>query len=215
MMTILEYLYDPIKLITLLGLVGVIFIVYIETGLLVGFFLPGDSLLITAGLFAARGDILILNLLIATTVAAILGDATGFYIGSKLGQFLYSKPNSIFFKKKHIASAKAFYQKHGGKTIVIGRFIPIIRTFVPTVAGAAEMKYIHFFIYNVIGAILWVGGMCFSGYYLGKLLGSKINQYIHIIIIFVIIASCVPIFVHWWRERKKSNPDKLQNSHEL
>lgn len=202
MIQFIQYMTDPIQLITLVGLVGIVTIVFVETGLLVGFFLPGDSLLITAGLFAARGDIKISTLVIATSIAAILGDATGFFIGNKLGKFLYSKPNSFFFKQEHLAHAKAFYEHHGGKTIIIGRFIPIIRTFVPTVAGAAEMNYFRFFLYNVVGAVLWVCSMCFGGYYLGQLFGSKINDYIHILIIAVILISFLPLFIRWYRHRK-------------
>lgn len=203
MTSFLEYLFDPLKLIPLIGLVGIVAIVFVETGLFFGFFFPGDSLLITAGLFAARGDISISALVIATTVAAILGDATGFYIGKKLGSLLYSKPNSFFFRRNHLMRAKEFYNKHGGKTIIIARFIPIVRTFVPTVAGAAEMKYFQFFIYNAIGGVLWICSMCFGGYYLGQLLGSKINNYIHIIIIGVILLSILPILIHGIRSRNK------------
>lgn len=212
MTTFLEYFLDPTKLITMLGLVGVIAIVYVETGLLFGFFLPGDSLLITAGLFAARGDISITSLVLTTMLAAILGDATGFYIGKKLGELLYAKEDSIFFKKKHITDAHNFYEKHGGKTIVIGRFIPIIRTFVPTVAGAAQMTYMRFAAYNIMGAVLWVGLMCLSGYYLGRVLGSKINSYIHILVIGVIIVSFLPIVFHWIRNRKTLAEEPLKKS---
>lgn len=212
MTTLLEYFFDPTKLITLLGLVGVIAIVYVETGLLFGFFLPGDSLLITAGLFAARGDISIVILVLTTMLAAVLGDATGFYIGKKLGELLYSKDDSIFFKKRHITNAHNFYEKHGGKTIVIARFIPIIRTFVPTVAGAAQMTYMRFAFYNIIGAVLWVGLMCLSGYYLGRVLGSKINSYIHILVIGVIIVSFLPIVFHWIRNRKTLSEEQLKKS---
>lgn len=202
MTSYLEYLFDPLKLIPLIGLVGIVAIIFIETGLFFGFFFPGDSLLITAGLFAARGDISITTLVISTIIAAVLGDATGFYIGKKLGHLLYSKPNSFFFKKRHLMAAKTFYHKHGGKTIIIARFIPIIRTFVPTVAGAAEMKYFQFFIYNVIGGVLWICSMCFGGYYLGQLLGSNINNYIHIIIGAVVFLSILPIFIQLVRARR-------------
>lgn len=202
MMSFLEYIFDPVKLINLVGLIGVLAIVFVETGLLAGFFLPGDSLLITAGLFAARGNLSITALVIATCIAAVVGDAVGFYIGKKLGQFLYSKEDSFFFRKKYLQQAKAFYEKHGGKTIVIGRFIPIVRTFVPTVAGAAEMKYFQFFLYNVIGAVLWVCSMCLGGYYLGRIFGTKLNDYIHILIFGVILVSFLPIIIGWLRREK-------------
>ncbi len=204
MINFLEYLSDPSKLISFVGLVGIVLIVFVETGLLVGFFLPGDSLLITAGLFAARGDISIVQLIIFTFLAAVIGDATGFYIGKRLGKLLYTKEDSFIFKKKHIKHAHEFYEKHGGKTIIIARFVPIIRTFAPTVAGAAHMKYSQFFAYNVIGAFFWITSMCLGGYYLGHLFGEHINNYIHIIIMGVILLSFLPIIWQWILVRKKS-----------
>jgi membrane-associated protein len=182
-------------------------IVFAETGLLVGFFLPGDSLLIAAGLFAARGDMNIGFLLLFISLAAIVGDATGFYIGKKLGQRLYAKKDSFFFRRKHLLEAQEFYERHGGKTIVIARFIPIVRTFAPTLAGAARMNYLRFAIYNVTGALLWVFGMLLSGYYLGRIFGDKINNYIHILILGVIFVSVMPLVIKWMRNKfgKKSN----------
>lgn len=201
------FLNDPVSLVKSAGYVGLILIVFAETGLLVGFFLPGDSLLIAAGLFAARGDMNIGFLLLFISVAAIVGDATGFYIGKKLGKMLYTKKDSFFFRRKHLLEAQEFYERHGGKTIVIARFIPIVRTFAPTVAGAACMNYLQFAIYNVIGAILWVFGMLLSGYYLGKMFGERINNYIHILILGVILVSFMPFVIKWTRSKfgKKSN----------
>ena len=203
MITFFEYLSDPAKLISFVGLVGIILIIFVETGLLAGFFLPGDSLLITAGLFAAKGDISIVLLITGTFIAAVLGDATGFFIGKKVGQYLYTKPDSFFFKRKHLMHAHNFYQKHGGKTIIIARFVPIVRTFAPTVAGAASMKYFHFFVYNVVGAFLWVFGMCLAGYYLGYAFGEKIDSYIHILILIVVFLSFLPILCQWYCSRQK------------
>jgi membrane-associated protein len=198
-------LKDPIKLIQVVGYTGLILIVFAETGLLIGFFLPGDSLLIAAGLFAAKGDMNILILISTLTVAAIVGDAVGFYIGRKLGPKLYNKEDSFFFRKKHLIAAHELYEKHGGKTIIIARFIPIIRTFAPTVAGAAEMNYFRFAMFNVIGGFLWVWSMLLGGFYLGRVFGDKINDYIHYLIIGVIFVSFIPIIIKWIKTRKESN----------
>lgn len=207
--SILQFLFsvlkDPIKLIQVVGYTGLILIVFAETGLLIGFFLPGDSLLIAAGLFAAKGDMNILILISTLTVAAIVGDAVGFYIGRKLGPKLYNKEDSFFFRKKHLIAAHEFYEKHGGKTIIIARFIPIIRTFAPTVAGAAEMNYFRFAMFNVIGGFLWVWSMLLGGFYLGRVFGDKINDYIHYLIIGVIFVSFIPIIIKWIKTRKETN----------
>lgn len=201
------FLNDPVSLVKSAGYLGLILIIFAETGLLVGFFLPGDSLLIAAGLFAARGDMNIGFLLLFISLAAIVGDATGFYIGKKLGQMLYARKDSFFFRRKHLFEAQKFYEKHGGKTIIIARFIPIVRTFAPTVAGAAHMNYLQFAIYNVTGALLWVFGMLLSGYYLGMMFGEKINSYIHILILGVILFSFMPLAIQWMKNKfgKKSN----------
>lgn len=198
---ILLFLNDPVLLVKSLGYLGLVAIVFSETGLLVGFFLPGDSLLIAAGLFAAMGHMNILWLLISLCLAAILGDATGFYIGKKLGVLLYSKQDSFFFRKKHLQEAHDFYEKHGGKTIVLARFIPIIRTFAPTVAGAASMRYLTFAFYNVFGAVLWVCGLLLSGYYLGMAFGDQINRYIHILIVGVVFVSILPLMIEWVKRK--------------
>lgn len=201
----LSILKNPILLIQTVGYIGLILIIFAETGLLIGFFLPGDSLLIAAGLFAVRGDMDITILLSTLTIAAIIGDAVGFFIGRKLGPLLYKKEDSFFFRKKHIKAAHDFYEKHGGKTIIIARFIPIIRTFVPTVAGAAEMNYFRFAIFNVIGAFLWVFSMILGGFYLGRTFGDKINDYLHLLIIGVILISFIPIIIKWIISRKEQN----------
>ena len=146
-------LYNVPELIRLGGLIGLVAIVFAETGLMVGFFLPGDSLLVTAGLFAARGDLDLVALNLSVMAAAIIGDATGYWIGRTAGQALYSRPNSLLFRREHLIKTHEFYERHGGKTIVIARFIPIVRTFAPVVAGAAEMTYRAFAIYNVTGGI--------------------------------------------------------------
>lgn len=184
------------------GYVALAIIVFVETGLMVGFFLPGDSLLVTAGLFAARGvlNIWVLNILLITM--AILGDATGYYIGRKLGPALFRRKSSRLFKKEHLVKTQLFYEKHGGKTIVIARFIPIIRTFAPVVAGIAGMKYRRFAAFNIFGGIGWVISMTMIGYLLGKTI-PNIDKYIEVIIIIVVAASILPGFIEGWRQRKE------------
>ncbi len=195
-------LYNVPELIRLGGLVGMVAIVFAETGLMVGFFLPGDSLLVTAGIFAARGDLNILSLNGLVILAAIAGDATGYFIGRRAGRALYSRPNSLLFRREHLIRTHEFYEKHGGKTIVIARFMPIVRTFAPVVAGAADMTYRHFAIYNVIGGAAWVATMTLIGYFLGRSI-PNIEQNIHLVVAGVIALSLLPGFVAWMRSRKK------------
>jgi membrane-associated protein len=190
--------YNVPELIRLVGLAGLIVIVFAETGLLIGFFLPGDSLLVTAGLFAARGDLDLAWLLVTLMAAAILGDATGYYIGHRAGQALYSRPDSFFFRRSHLIKTHEFYERHGGKTIVIARFVPIIRTFAPVVAGAAQMTYSHFATYNIAGGILWVASMVLTGYYLGKAI-PDIESRIHLVVAIVIFLSLLPAIIAWLR----------------
>jgi membrane-associated protein len=192
-----------------LVLVGIIFS---ETGLLVGFFLPGDSLLVTAGLFAASGNLNVWILLPALTAAAILGNSTGYLIGRKTGPLLFKREDSLLFKRKHLARAHEFYEKYGRKTIVLAQFVPIVRTFAPTVAGAAAMEYRTFVTFNVVGAFLWIWSMVLGGYKLPALIGlalgreftpDEVKAYLHIIIAVVVFLSLVPAVVEYLRSRKK------------
>ncbi len=200
-----HFLTDVQGLIQTFGYVGLAIIVFTETGLMIGFFLPGDSLLVTAGLFAAKGDldIVLLNILLMT--CAILGDATGYYIGKKLGPALFRKEDSLFFKKKHLIATQDFYDKHGGKTIIIARFVPVIRTFAPVVAGMANMPYRRFALFNVVGGIGWVFSMTMIGYLLIKLF-PDIEKHIHIVIIVVIFLSILPGIIEFMRARMKKEP---------
>lgn len=178
-------------------------IVFAETGLLAGFFLPGDSLLVTAGLLAAVDknlNIWMLNGLLCA--AAILGDTTGYWIGYYFGPKIFNKEDSFFFHKDHLVRTQKFYEKHGPKTIVIARFVPIIRTFAPTVAGAGRMNYKTFFFYNVVGGISWVMSMTLLGYFLGNSI-PHIEKKIHWVIVIVIILSLLPIVKEWLHNRKK------------
>lgn len=198
-----HFITDVQGLIQAFGYVGLAIIVFTETGLMIGFFLPGDSLLVTAGLFAARGDlnIVVLNVLLMT--CAILGDATGYYIGRKLGPSLYRREDSFFFKKKHLIATHEFYEKHGGKTIIIARFVPVIRTFAPVVAGIANMGYRKFAIFNIVGGIGWVFSMTMVGYLLIKIFPNA-EKHIHTIIVVVIFLSILPGIIEFLRARAKS-----------
>jgi len=195
--------YNVPELIRIVGFYGLILIVFAETGLLVGFFLPGDSLLITAGLFAARGDFDIVTLNLVLIAAAITGDATGYWIGRRTGMALYRRPDSFFFRREHLRITHDYYVRHGGKTIVIARFIPILRTFAPVVAGVAEMGYRAFATYNVAGGIAWVSSMTLGGYALGNLV-PDIESRIHIVVAVVIGLSLMPPAIAWLRSRSGS-----------
>jgi membrane-associated protein len=177
-------------------------IVFTETGLLIGCFLPGDSLLITAGLVAATGrfDMVLLNALVS--LAAIVGDSVGYAIGAKAGPKLFSRPKSRLFNPRHVERTREFYARHGSKTIVIARFVPIIRTFAPVVAGVANMEYRRFLTYNVAGGIGWSVSMTGAGYILGRTV-PNISSYIHVIVLIVIVLSVVPIAIELMRERRK------------
>lgn len=196
--------YNVPELIRLVGFYGLIIIVFAETGLLVGFFLPGDSLLITAGLFAARGDFDYAMLLLALIPAAIIGNATGYYIGHRTGMTLYSRPDSLLFRREHLQMTHEYYERHGGKTIILAQFIPILRTFAPVVAGVGEMGYRRFATYNVLGAILWVTSMTLAGYLLGNLV-PNIEERIHIVVAVVIAVSLLPPAIAWLRSRRSGS----------
>jgi membrane-associated protein len=184
------------------GYVILVAIVFTETGLLIGFFLPGDSLLITAGLVAATGVLNIWWLTVLLSVAAIVGDSVGYAIGRRLGPRLFTRPKSLLFNPAHIERTRVFYARHGAKTIVIARFVPIIRTFAPVVAGVGEMQYRRFIFYNVAGGIGWVVSMTWAGYLLGQAI-PNINDHIHIVVAIVIVLSVIPIIVELVRERRR------------
>jgi len=177
-------------------------IVFTETGLLIGFFLPGDSLLITAGLVAAAGGLNIWLLNVLLSVAAIIGDSVGYYIGARLGPRLFTREKSLLFNPRHIERTRAFYARHGPKTIVIARFVPIIRTFAPVVAGVGEMEYRRFLFYNVAGGVGWVTSMTWAGYLLGHTI-PNIGERIHWVVGIVIVLSVIPIGLEILKERRK------------
>jgi membrane-associated protein len=198
-------LTDVRQLVQAGGYVGLTLIIFAETGLLIGFFLPGDSLIVTAGLLAAQPQfglhIWMLGLLL--TVAAILGNSLGYAIGKYSGPRLFTRDDSLLFKKKHLFRAHEFYEKHGGKTLVLARFMPIVRTFVPVVAGMAEMDYKSYTAYNVLGAVLWIWSMLFVGFVLGRYIPG-VEHHIEKVIIAVIIVSLLPGLISWRREKARA-----------
>ena len=185
------------------GYVGLTIIIFTETGLLIGFFLPGDSLLVTAGLLASQPDFGLNVYLLGAilSIAAVVGDQVGYSIGRATGPRIFTREDSLFFHKKHLIRAAEFYEKHGGKTIIIARFMPIVRTFAPVVAGAANMNYRRFVMFNVVGGIFWVWSMLFTGYWLGRYVPG-IDQHIEKVILIVIFLSILPGIIHWIKEKR-------------
>ena len=205
-MNIITELFEKLtnikELVIWAGYSGITLMVFAETGLLIGFFLPGDSLLFTAGLFASQGmfNIYTLNLLLIP--AAIIGDAVGYYIGKKSGEALYAREDSRFFKKKYLLQTKEFYEKYGGITIVLARFMPFARTFAPVVAGIGMMKYKNFAFYNFTGGILWVTSMTWLGYFLGSTVPA-VAKNLELTIILIIFISILPGIIKYLQVRKK------------
>lgn len=185
---------DPILIIKAVGIIGIILIVFAETGLFFGFFFPGDSLLFTAGIFASQGFFSIGVLLVGCIVAAILGDSVGYWSGRKYGRKLFDRDEGFFFKRKRLYDAEIFYEKHGKSTIIIARFVPIIRTFAPIVAGIGKMHYGTFISYNIFGGVFWVTGLLLLGYFLGGMIPNP-DTYIVPIAFLIIVLSFLPIIV--------------------
>ncbi len=227
MQSIIDFLYQikdflnpKIMIDTLLDTFGIyvyaalFFIVFAETGLAIGFFLPGDSLLVVAGLFAAAGKMDLFVLMISLFIAAVVGDAVGYFTGKKMGETLFTRPKSRIFNPKHIQKAHAFYEKHGGKTIIIARFVPIVRTFAPIVAGAAQMSYKQFLLYNIFGGLFWVVSMLLAGYFLGGLVEQfmrsvfgienfLLEDHIDKVVIVVVFLSILPIIFEYIKARRE------------
>lgn len=195
-------IYDVEGLVHVGGIIGLTAIVFTETGLLIGFFLPGDSLLVTAGLFAARGDLDVAVLVACLIGAAVFGDTLGYNIGARAGPKLFSRPDSFLFNRKHLIATNEFYERHGPFTIVVARFVPIIRTFAPVVAGIGAMEYRRFLAYNVMGGMGWVLATVLSGYFLGQIV-PNIHDHLHKIIAAVIVLSILPMIIKIAKEKLK------------
>jgi membrane-associated protein len=210
MQSILEFVHnlrDVRGLVAWGGYVGLTFIIFAETGLLVGFFLPGDSLLVTAGLLSSQPEKFNLNVFmlgLLLSIASIVGNSVGYYIGRITGPRLFSRENSLLFNRKHLQRAHDFYERHGGKTVILARFMPIVRTFVPVVAGMGQMQYRRYTIYNVVGGLAWIWSMLFIGYFLGRYIPG-IGDHIEIVILVVIVLSLLPGIIGWLRSRGRSS----------
>lgn len=197
---------DLEQLILAVGLIGLFAIVFAESGLLFGFFLPGDSLLLTAGVIsAAEPEAFPIWLVCAVCfVAAVTGDAVGYWFGHRVGRRLYDRPDSRFFRQSHLRAAEDFYRRHGGKTIVIARFLPFVRTFAPIVAGTARMPYTRFAVFNFTGAIMWAIGVPVAGYALGSIIPAEVlDRWLYVIIAVVIVLSVLPTAIHIYRENRE------------
>ena len=205
MQTILELfrqLRDPEALIHWGGYVGLTAIIFAETGLLIGFFLPGDSLLVTAGLLSATTGIFnVYELGALLTVASIVGNSVGYAIGRVTGHRLFTREDSLLFNKKHLYRAHDFYKRHGGATVILARFMPIVRTFVPVVAGMAQMGYREYTIYNVVGGLLWIWSMLFVGYFLGRYIPG-VDRHIETVIVIVVLLSLLPGIIGWMKAKR-------------
>jgi membrane-associated protein len=192
---------NPLQIIETLGYLGIFLIIFAESGVFIGFFLPGDSLLLTAGLLATQGSLSLPFLLVIVPIAAILGDSVGYSFGRYLGPRLFTKKDSFFFNRSHIERSREFYEKYGARAILFARFAPIVRTFVPIVAGVGEMKYRTFLTYNAVGGFLWGVAFLLAGFFLGKAI-PNLDDYILLIVGVVIVVSILPV-VWEWRKAKR------------
>ena len=197
--------FDLLNLIRSLGYLGVWGIVFAESGLLIGFFLPGDSLLFSAGFLASQGILNIWVLIFGCFVCAVLGDNVGYATGHRFGRRLFQREDSWLFNKKHLVSTQQFYEKHGKKALVLARFMPVVRTFAPVVAGIGSMHYRTFMTYNLIGGGLWAIGVTMLGYFLGQVIPpEQIDKYLLPIIAVIVVVSLLPTLLHLYKEYRAS-----------
>lgn len=205
---------DMVEAIKTIGYVGLFAVVFAETGLFLGFFFPGDSLLFVAGVLAAQGFFSLPLLLVILFIAAFTGNMVGYWFGAYVGPKLFSREDSFLFRKSHILKARAFYERYGGKTIILARFIPIVRTFAPIVAGVARMPYGAFTFFNFIGALLWSVGLTLAAYYLGSLI-ENIDRYLLPIIVLIIGLSILPGVFEYWQSRRNQHGEAKTNPIDL
>lgn len=195
-------MFDLLGIISAAGYIGLFAIVFAESGLFFGFFLPGDSLLFTAGFVASQGALDIVVLLVSLFIAAVLGDSIGYAFGRKVGPKIFTREESRFFKPAHVVRAHGFFLKYGKKAIFLARFLPIVRTFVPIVAGVAAMPYREFVVYNIVGGASWVGSMLLTGYFLGSMIPDA-EKYLHVIVVIIIVVSFLPMVYEFIKARKE------------
>ena len=196
-------LVDPERLLEAFGTIGLFLVVFAESGLLFGFFLPGDSLLFTAGVFAARGDLNFPLILVGCFICAVAGDQVGYAFGNRVGPALFRRPDSRFFKQEYVAKAQSYFERYGPKTIVLARFVPIVRTFAPIVAGVGSMSYRTFVTFNILGGLLWAVGVTTLGYILGNAI--DIDRYLLPVIAVIVFLSVLPVLIEIRRERRKKS----------
>jgi membrane-associated protein len=192
-------MFDVLAIIKTVGYLGLFGIIFAESGLMIGFFLPGDSLLFAAGFLASQGVLNIAILLPLLFCAAVVGDNLGYWIGKKTGKKIFKKEDSLFFHKNHLVRARIFFEKHGPKAIILARFIPVIRAFAPVLAGVGEMKYRSFFIFNIAGGLLWAVAIPLLGFYLGSAI-PNIDAYLLPIILLIMISSLIPSIIHFLKK---------------
>jgi membrane-associated protein len=180
------------------------FIVFAETGLLLGFFLPGDSLLFTAGILAGQGKLQLWLLLPGVFVGATLGGEVGYYIGARVGPALFRRPDSRFFKQEYVGRTHEFFERHGSKAVLLARFVPVVRTFMPVMAGVGNMDRRVYSLYNVVGALIWSVGVTMLGYVLGNAIGGNIDNYLLPLIALIILVSFVPVYLEWRRTKRRA-----------
>ncbi|MFA6476632.1 MAG: VTT domain-containing protein [Candidatus Paceibacterota bacterium] len=200
-------MFNIVALVKTFGYLGIFGIVFAESGLFFGFFLPGDSLVFTAGFLASQNYLNIYILLVGLFISAVVGDNVGYWFGAKVGPMIFKKEDSRFFKKQYVEEAHKFFEKYGGKSLVLARFVPVVRTFVPIVAGVAKMNYRKFFIFNVVGGLLWAVGLCLAGFYLGQVIPNA-DTYIVPIVLLIIVVSLLPGVGHFtgsYLARKRRN----------
>ena len=192
---------QPLVIIQTLGLFGILAIVFAESGLFFGFFFPGDSLLFTAGFLASQNYLNLSLLFFGCFICAVLGDSVGYWFGKKVGPKIFTREDSIFFHKRHVERAQNFYNKYGNKTIFLARFVPVVRTFAPIVAGVGQMKYKDFITYNIVGGFIWSFFWIFCGYFLGQIIPNA-STYLLPIILIIIIISILPVVYEFMRSKK-------------
>ncbi|TCC94084.1 DedA family protein [Pedobacter frigiditerrae] len=210
----LQHFIDPEKLLKEGGFYVVVFVIFAETGLFFGFFLPGDYLLFLAGMFVATGrlDVNIYVLVLALIVAAVSGNFTGYWFGRKTGPVLYKRKDTFFFKKRYLKAAEQYYRKQGAFALIMGRFVPIVRTFAPIFAGVVRLEIKKFALYNIVGAILWIASLTLLGYFLGRSFAEQIEEYLVYIIIGFIAITTIPLVITFVKKRvnKADDDDEIE-----